>query len=431
LDDIAGYVSYLNREKDARQFAQPIVTQVSVPMVQNEELIEKFDKKFMREQMNEETKELQTKLVEKAKEIEGELSDLDRNKFGFLKKEVCETFDNVPKKQCDKVVNANIRGMVAELKHLTAGIRAEMKEMKGLIKEKKGLKRETLGNIKENIEKYADEYQEYKDSVLYNIKNDCAVRPDKGSSALKENVKGHPAIVEIDMKLEEYTKQIEAISQGLKIRMEAHKQKVAELRNMLKNPRYNDLERSVIRMTLKDHQNEHNLTMKNLKKENTQRENLLQKNVQNLTKDREKRFKKIQKTIKKKIGENKQKIKEQTREQKRIRKELRKEADYKEEITNKQIGDLVETYREKMVDQLQNLDEGILEKARAKEAAIQLKAEAREQKAVAREQKAVERAHERERKAVERDEKKKTRKAEQEKKKAEREQLRKTKKNAK
>jgi hypothetical protein len=222
------------------------------------------------------------------------------------------------------------------------------------------------------------------------------------------------------MKLEEYTKQIEAISQGLKIRMEAHKQKVAELRNMLKNAQYNDLERSVIRMTLKDHQNEHNLTMKNLKKENAQKENLLQKNVQNLTKDREKRFKKIQKTIKRKIGENKQKIKEQTREQKQLRKEMRKQADYKEEITNKQIGDLVETYREKMVDELHNLDESILEKERAKEAEKQRKADAREQKQLAREQK-----------AVEREEKKKTRKAEQEKKKAEREQARKTKKNAK
>jgi len=435
LDDIAGYVSYLNREKDARQFAQPIVTQVSVPMVKNEELIEKFDKKFMREQMSEETKGLQMKLVEKAKEIEGELSDLDRNKFGFLKKEVCETFENIPKKQCDKVVNANIRGMVAELKHLTAGIRAEMKEMKGLIKAKKGLKRETMGNIKENIEQFADEYEEYKESVLYNIKKDCAVKTVNRTSALEENVKVHPAIVEIDKKLEEYTTQIEAITQSLKIRMEAHKQKVAELRNMLKNNQYNDLERSVIRMTLKERQNEHNKTMKIFKKENAKKENLIQKNIQELTKGREKRFKKIQKTIKKKIGENKQKIKEQAREDKRLRKELRKQADYKEEITNKQISDLVETYREKMVDELQHLDESMLENERAKEAERQRKADEREEKRLAREQererKAVERAHERERKAMEREEKKKTRKAEQEKKKAEREQARKTKKNMK
>jgi hypothetical protein len=314
--------------------------------------------------------------------------------------------------------------MVAELKHLTAGIRGEMKEMKGLIKAKKGMKRDTMGNIKENIETYADEYEEYKESVLYNIKKDCAVKTVNKTSALKDNVKSHPAIVEIDKKLEEYTTQIEAISQSLKIRMEAHKQKVAELRKMLKNVQYNDLERSVIRMTLKDNQNQHNKTMKIFKKENAQKENLLQKNIQQLTKDREKRFKKIQKTIKKKIGENKQKIKEQAREDKRLRKELRKEANYKEEITNKQIGEFVETYREKMVDELQHLDESMLEKERAKEAEKQRKADEREHKKLAREQ-------ERERKAVERDEKKKTRKAEQEKKKAEREQARKTKKNMK
>ena len=32
LDTIAGYVSYLSREKDARQFSQPIITQVNVPL---------------------------------------------------------------------------------------------------------------------------------------------------------------------------------------------------------------------------------------------------------------------------------------------------------------------------------------------------------------------------------------------------------------
>jgi superfamily II DNA or RNA helicase len=32
LDDVSGYISYLNREKDARQFTQPVVLQVKVPM---------------------------------------------------------------------------------------------------------------------------------------------------------------------------------------------------------------------------------------------------------------------------------------------------------------------------------------------------------------------------------------------------------------
>lgn len=424
LDDIAGYVSYLNREKDARQFAQPIVTHVSVPMVEDEALIEKFDKRFMREQLNEETHNLQLKLVEKANEIDGELNDLDKNKFGFLKKEVCETFENIPKKQCDKVVNANIKELIAELKKLTVGIKEEMRSMKELIKAKKGVKRETLGNIKENIERYADEYKQYKDSVLYNIKNDCAVKPDKGSNILKENIKEHPVIREIDNAVAEYNAQINTMAQHIKISVDAHKKKIDELRNILKNTQNNDLERSVVRMTIKDRQTEHNKTMKLLKKESGQKENQIQKNIVQLKKDREKRFKRIQKTIKRKIQENKQKLNEQLREEKRIRKELRKQADYKEEITNTQIKNIVETYREKMVEDLNSLDENMLEKERAKEAEKQRKADEREQKRVARE-------IERKNKERAREEKQKSKKAEQDKKKAAREQARKTKKNAK
>ena len=424
LDDISGYVSYLNREKDARQFSQPIITHVEVPMIKDEAMIDKFDKKFMRVQMNEETQKLQMKLAEKAKEIEGELSDLDKNKFGFLKKEVCETFDNVPKKQCDKVVNANIKLLVDDLKQLTSGIREEMKDMKEAIKAKKALKTETFGDIKENIPKYADEYQQYKDSVLYNIKHDCAIIPDNASSALKENVKEHPIIRDIDNQLAEYNSQITIMANNIQIRVDAHKKKMAELKAMLKNAQYNDMERRVIKMSITDKQSEYNETMKLLKKENNEKENLIHNNIQALNKTRNKRVKKIQRTIKKTIRANEEKIKSMTREEKQMRKELRKQADYKEEIANKQINEIVETYRDKMVKDLHALDERMLETERAKEAEKQRKADEREQKRVARE---IERRN----KERVREEKQRTRKAEQDKKKLAREQARKTKKNAK
>jgi hypothetical protein len=48
LDNIAGYVSYLNREKDARQFAQPIVKFVNAPLVDDIKEIIKLDKKLVR-----------------------------------------------------------------------------------------------------------------------------------------------------------------------------------------------------------------------------------------------------------------------------------------------------------------------------------------------------------------------------------------------
>ena len=121
------------------------------------------------------------------------------------------------------------------------------------------------------------------------------------------------------------------------------------------------------------------------------------------------------------LGEKK---KEELREEKLLRKELRKHADYKEEITNKQIAELVETHRKNMVKDLHNLDEEMLEKEREKEAEKKRKAEVREQKQIARDEERI-------RKAIIREEKQKTRKAEQERRKHEKEQLRKTKKRTK
>ena len=51
LDDTAGYVSYLNREKDARQFAQPNIHLVETPIVNVKE-VETFDSRGMRAVFN-------------------------------------------------------------------------------------------------------------------------------------------------------------------------------------------------------------------------------------------------------------------------------------------------------------------------------------------------------------------------------------------
>jgi hypothetical protein len=420
LDDIAGYVSYLNREKDARQFAQPIVKQIMVPMLQNENMIEKFDKKFVRGQINAETRDLQLQLLDKTEEIKGELSDVDKNRFGFLKKEVCETFNDIPKKQCDKIINANVKLLITDLKELTSNIRSEIKEMKGVIQAKNTLKKEGITTIKENIEKYKDEYDSYKDSVLYNIKNECAVKPE-GNAEIKEMIKEHPIIREIDIKLQEYSNQIDFMSKNITIRTEAHKQKTKELRDMLKKWTYNDLERSVIRMTIKDKQNEYNKTMKIIKKEKAMDDTRIHKIIHELEKKRSTRFKKIRKTVRKKLKENKQLQKEELSEEKRIRKELRKQADYKEEINNKHINGLVDTYKSKMIKDLHELDDTMLEKERAKEAEKERKLKEREHKRMIRERERAHKAHQRE--AV-----RKTRKLEQDRKKKEKELSRKTRK---
>jgi hypothetical protein len=310
--------------------------------------------------------------------------------------------------------------LITDLKELTSNIRSEIKEMKGVIQAKNTLKKEGITTIKENIEKYKDEYDSYKDSVLYNIKNECAVKPE-GNAEIKEMIKEHPIIREIDIKLQEYSNQIDFMSKNITIRTEAHKQKTKELRDMLKKWTYNDLERSVIRMTIKDKQNEYNKTMKIIKKEKAMDDTRIHKIIHELEKKRSTRFKKIRKTVRKKLKENKQLQKEELSEEKRIRKELRKQADYKEEINNKHINGLVDTYKSKMIKDLHELDDTMLEKERAKEAEKERKLKEREHKRMIRERERAHKAHQRE--AV-----RKTRKLEQDRKKKEKELSRKTRK---
>jgi hypothetical protein len=76
LDWIAGHVSYLNREKDARRFAQPVIKQIMTPIVSSTEMdkIKQFDKFMLKTTADAKLNELKEKAEKDAAKIEGELS---------------------------------------------------------------------------------------------------------------------------------------------------------------------------------------------------------------------------------------------------------------------------------------------------------------------------------------------------------------------
>ena len=100
FDDTAGYVSYLNREKDARQFAQPKIHLVETPIVDVKE-VETLDARGMRVLLNSDILQLKEKIVETNKEIDEELKDLNKNRFSLLKDECKNIEDKQLKKICE------------------------------------------------------------------------------------------------------------------------------------------------------------------------------------------------------------------------------------------------------------------------------------------------------------------------------------------
>ena len=100
-NEIAGHISYLNREKDARQFSQPVISLIQTSVYDKEIL--KYNKKATRKvysgmskEINDKLKSLKTNPILKAKIPDGYLT----------MKKLCESYEYPKAKNaCKKIVN--------------------------------------------------------------------------------------------------------------------------------------------------------------------------------------------------------------------------------------------------------------------------------------------------------------------------------------
>ena len=114
--------------------------------------------------------DLKTRILEKANELDGELGDLDVNKFNFFKKEFCGELEGKPQKQCEKIVGSNIKSLIADAKVEVKKIRDDIKEMREQIKNRNLLQKTAVAGVKDNISQYTDAYEEYKAAHTYLVK---------------------------------------------------------------------------------------------------------------------------------------------------------------------------------------------------------------------------------------------------------------------
>jgi len=355
LDDISGYVSYLNREKDARQFAQPIIEHIHVPISDDIDMAKRFDKKIVRDIMESDLPELKNKLKEESKLMRGELGDLDINKFKFLKDEICGDLEGSSLKTCERVVNQNIKLMVKEAKVEADKIRGKIKELRELIKDKNETKKVALADITGNIEEYEDDYEQYKGTLLYQLKNKCGKKVSN-LAKLSDIINQHPHIINLDEKIKDYNNRITDLSKEVKQLSENYKKRKEYLKNMLKED-LNELERSSIKTAIKCNHKEYSNLIK-LKQNNvtlTKRD--INKKIKGIQKTRKMHIGNIQKTIKKKIIEDERKKRALDTEERKIRKTLRKQQGYQEEIKHELLNTLVKKYRSKIMDNLVDIDE--------------------------------------------------------------------------
>jgi len=402
-DDIAGIVSYLNREKDARQFAIPVIKQITTPMVALDDVLT-YDKRSTRDLLNSGILELKAKIESSNKTI---ISDLDVNRFKEIKAKCVDRPDM--KKECRTIAKRNMRDLVKEAKEEMDKIKGEIKAMREELKNKNLFKMENLKQISDRISANSPEYQRFKQGVYYNVRSKCG-KMIHDSKSFDELADKHPTIIPYVDAIREQDEKIAEMENLLATTMDGYKNKLQEMKKMLKT-NLSDLERSVVKLVIKDHQK----TMKSrgveynkMLKERVEEANVTKKHME---KRKKRQMRTLKNTYKSKLREEKARQREFQRADKELRKIMRKQDEYKEEIKEDLLKGLMTKYTERTEEQIEEKRIEIADKIAARQAKKQAKAQA---KADAKTRKAQERAEVKDKKAQEKAQAKaetKTRKA--------------------
>jgi len=409
LDSIAGHISYLNREKDARQFSQPIVKRVMVPIVDESQMdtVKQYDKFVLKTATNDNLIKLKEQITTETNKLQGEISEMGKERFNYLKSKCENEFSDIPTKTCNKIINNNIKGLVADIKAYVKSIKEQVSNIKSEVKTITTEKMNTLEKIKKNIENNPEKFEKYKNSAYYSLRTLCSTRTNKH---FLEVLKTHPEIIEYNSKIKEQEDHIQMLKNKLVLDNDVYKLKLKQLKNALKQPGMNDLETSILKLTIKDHQSTFRKTKKlslNEIKKEIEHDNNIIKSLNDSKKEVSKNFKKTLKVMKKsKLSDEKDKNKKE----KQLRKTMRKFSDLKEEIKDEAVNKIVNDYENKLQSDLEQLKlnyKDIIDEKIAKQKALE-KAKEEKQKALEKakkekeeKQKALEKAKEEKQKALE------------------------------
>ena len=413
LDKIAGHISYLNREKDARQFSQPIVKFVTASLIPNMDMLHKYDTKYVRQYLASDVGKLKEQIAENIQKIDDDLGDLDTSKFQALH-DVCNEYEGKANKSCKKVVRENIRKLLKEAKAEVQQIRDSIKSIREEIKNKNLFKTESLAKIKENLEKNPEEYNKFKATMYYNLKQKCG-KIVKTSDDLKEAIKEHPIIVELNNQIGEYDEKIAELQEKLKSDLLVYKKRVLQIKELMKTE-LTQLEKNVLRLVLRDERKTQRKMNRMAEKETDEKINDFNKTKKNIEKKKRKKTGQIRKTLKEVLKEERAIDRQTKKAEKKLKKTLRKEGKLRENIQNEMLQELFTKYSKLINDELIAL-KGIMDenkehqaKQMAKENAKKIKADEKLQKAALKQIERAEKKAARETKRAEKMANKKPRK---------------------
>lgn len=139
MDEVSGHISYLNREKDARQFSQPVIKQVEVNVMPRH--IQQKIKRGIMKQYKYYVDNIKKNITQKERDMKNTKSD--NEKLQNIEKHFIHTV-------CDnRYVGKTRTACKKKLRELTKEIKEESKEKLGLLKESIGVDKQQIIQLKE------------------------------------------------------------------------------------------------------------------------------------------------------------------------------------------------------------------------------------------------------------------------------------------
>ena len=416
MDNIAGHISYLNREKDARQFSQPRVRKIMVPMLSNELMknVDDFDKFILRSESENEVMKIQERLESVAKKIEDELSIISKNDFDSLY-DHCAKFPEIPEKKCETVVRKNVVSLMKEVSGYVKTFKEQLKTIREEISKVKRGKQQQLNIIKNKIRENPQLFSQYKESTYASLRDQCSSKTLKGTQFL-EAVQNLPDVVKIDGEIRECNELIKMLQSQSVSEVKMFNLKIKQMKEMLKRSDIPAIQKTAIEHSIRDNQRSFKITQKKRSKEI--KEQIEDANIKLKETEKKKKtyFAAVRKTLKQKDKMKRKDEKTAKKEANKLKKTAKKQQALLEEIHDAEIKQMAERRKELIERDLQDLHLDLQKKEenmRIKTVAKTLKQREKQEE---KERKQLEKNEEKERKQLEKNEEKERKQQEKERK---------------
>jgi hypothetical protein len=358
LDDIAGYISYLNREKDARQFSQPIIETILTDVISKENLAlnNRATRKIVKEAKNVVTENITTKM----KELEEFKKSIQPGKFDKLKKMCSGIKTKKILTKCNKLANSRIKDIVQGLKVQVTMVKENIKKLKD---EAKSIQFVSNPFVDNKIEA---------NSVFHMLAFKCTSQISSIKKA-HEHLKLHPEIIPINREIEKLERIIEEEERAYNDTVDSQKAQINDMKKQLKVKGLEPDEIIRIKSTIEDTSKSNKIVLKTVRRmfKNNSRINRL--DLKEVKRDHTRTIKELKKKIKSKMSASKKNMTVLKKEEKKLIKILKKSDMYEEEIDNVSVKDILSRHVDEFQNDIRDLDDDFIKETEAKEEAKQIK----------------------------------------------------------